>query len=48
MNGMQSRIDEAEAQCQKLHANGRTLQAQVENLEQSYDNEQRARVRVRC
>lgn len=46
MNGMHSRIDESETQCQKLYAQVRLLSSKVETLEEALENEQRARVRV--
>ena len=46
MNGMHSRVDEADSQCQKLHANVRQLMTRNEQLEEMYEQEQRLRQRV--
>jgi hypothetical protein len=46
MNGMHTRIDEADSQCQRLHANCRQLTTRIEQLEEAYDNEKRMRERV--
>ena len=43
---MHTRVDEADSQCQRLHANCRQLSTRIEQLEEAYANEQRLRQRV--